>query len=82
LPMLVKKIPRTCAWVRENPGSRCAIRNVRDHCPSTCNGNCAADSNRRFQVGNGRNRNCRWVRRNLNRCRISGVKETCRATCA
>ena len=84
LPMLVKKIPRTCAWVRENPGSRCAIRNVRDHCPSTCNGNCAADSNLRFSVGNGKFKRCGWVRKKNTqaRCGRSGIRETCRSACA
>jgi hypothetical protein len=85
LPMRMNRKSRTCAWVaRFNTSRRCAKNGVRDHsCPSTCNGNCAADSGRRFQV-NGKFKRCRWVaRRNTaKRCEKNGVKETCRNTCA
>jgi hypothetical protein len=84
LPMLVNGNSLTCAWASNgNTSRRCAKNGVRDHCPSTCNGNCAADSGKRFKVGN-KFRTCRWVARKntAKRCAKTGVAETCRATCA
>mmetsp|Transcript_4148 Transcript_4148/g.7937 ORF Transcript_4148/g.7937 Transcript_4148/m.7937 type:complete len:426 (+) Transcript_4148:288-1565(+) len=83
LTMLMNGKQRTCAWAARNTSKRCARKGVSDHCPSTCNGNCAADSGRRFAV-NGKFKRCSWVARKntAKRCGKNGVKETCRKTCA
>jgi hypothetical protein len=83
LPMRLNRRTRTCAWVARNASIRCARNGVRNHCPSTCNGDCAGDSGRNFEV-DGRFKKCRWVakKNTAKRCAKNGVKETCRATCA
>jgi len=83
LTMLMNGKQRRCAWAARNTSKRCARKGVSDHCPSTCNGNCAADSGRRFAV-NGKFKRCSWVARKntAKRCGKNGVKETCRKTCA
>eukprot|EP00979_Chaetoceros_neogracilis_P014963 scaffold5194_cov260-Chaetoceros_neogracile.AAC.5 len=59
------------------------MKNVRDHCPDTCAGDCSADSQKKFQLQNGKAFKCTWVA-NTNtskRCSKDGVSETCRNTC-
>jgi carbonic anhydrase len=68
-----------------NKTFQCANSFIRDHCPSTCNGDCATDSQISFRVpGKQGFKDCQWVARfsTASRCAIDGVKETCRKTCA
>lgn len=84
LTVMVNGKPRTCDWVGQmNSDWRCANRFTRDHCPATCNGDCAADSQGSFEVTDRGFKTCDWVATSNTalRCGLSGVKETCRATC-
>jgi carbonic anhydrase len=75
---------RTCDWVANgNISWLCANTFIKDHCPSTCDGDCTVDSQISFKVDDARGfRTCEWVSRNTGtRCTLSGVKETCRKTC-
>jgi hypothetical protein len=83
LKMLVNRKPRRCQWAARNI-KRCERRDVRNHCPATCDGNCSVDSNKRFRIPNGKFKKCKWVarRRTAKRCAKPGIKETCRSTCA
>lgn len=85
-PMRINGNIRTCTWVGRNDrrkNKRCAKTGVRDHCPLTCDGDCSADSKKRFKIGR-KFRTCRWVARKntVKRCQRSGVAETCRNTCS
>lgn len=86
LPMLVNsKNPRTCAWLTDsNKSWQCANSFIREHCPSTCNGDCSNVSQIRFEVGDRGFKSCEWVARFYTafRCALDGVKETCRKTCS
>ena len=83
-----KKISRDCKWVANRATkSRCKLTGVKEICPSTCD-NCSecSDSFVRFQFilsDKKVTRDCTWVanRATKSRCRIEGIKETCRFTC-
>jgi hypothetical protein len=84
LPMLVNKITKQCNWVaRKNTTKRCNLKNVRDHCPDTCAGDCSVDSQKKFKLQNGKVVRCTWVakKNTSKRCSKDGVSETCRNTC-
>jgi len=87
LKMLLNK-KKGCPWVaRKNTEQRCRIKNVASHCPVTCDVcSTCTDSNLKFQVpGIQRSKTCRWVGRKPDkidrRCSITGVRQTCQATC-
>ena len=78
---------RTCTWVSEKKGRRCAKKRFRLSCPSTCNscGTCE-DSMLSFKVmkpnGNEIIRRCNWAKKNTDiKCAFDGVSDTCRSTC-
>jgi hypothetical protein len=84
LPMLMNKKSKQCKWVaRGNTTKRCNKKNVRDHCPDTCAGDCSADSQKKFKLQNGNAFKCTWVanKNTSKRCSKDGVSETCRNTC-
>lgn len=82
------RISRGCDWVENRSTNlRCTFENVKEHCPLTCD-NClpCADAPGRFRLPwNGRTitRDCTWVsnKQTVQRCNVSGVEHTCRATC-
>ena len=84
-----KTVSRGCDWVaNKSTNLRCQLNGVTNQCPSTCD-TCktCADSELRFRfkfADKGMiTRDCAWVlRKNTNaRCRVDGMKNTCRETC-
>ncbi len=83
-----KKLTRDCTWVEtRSTNLRCSYDGVAETCPLTC-GKCetCADSTSRIRfMYNGRfmNRDCTWVKNKntVGRCKIAGMKNTCRKTC-
>ena len=84
-----KKISRDCTWVANRAtNSRCKLNGVSTLCPSTCNTcDTCVDGELRFKFefkDKGKiTRGCDWVaNKNTNgRCRVEGMKDTCRETC-
>lgn len=83
LKFKVSKKLRSCQWATNE--IRCKKRGVRGHCPSSC-GACskyACTDSWKKPIVKGKERGCSWVSLNIKkRCKISGVSETCRKTCA
>ncbi len=81
---------QACSWVAVSPSSRCALAGVSKACPSTC-GSCdtCANAPMKFRMPvwiNGqkkmRFKHCNWIRKQRNkRCKMAGVKATCRQAC-
>lgn len=84
LPMKVNGKTKKCQWVSKMSNKRCNKKNVSNHCPDTCNGDCSVDSAARFKMPSGKLQTCKWVARKntVTRCSKTGVSETCRAACA
>lgn len=81
---------KTCEWVATRSTKfRCGLEGVGIMCPDTCADSCSSctDATLRFKVllWNGKTgaRDCGWVKKKntLNRCKVDGVSESCRATC-
>jgi len=79
---------RSCIWVaRSNTKIRCALKGIRQTCPSTCmTCSICADSPLRIKFdfkGAYVAKSCKWAaRKNVKaRCIITGMADTCRATC-
>lgn len=83
-----KPISRDCSWVAAKATKqRCGLPGVSGMCAQTC-GTCSAcvDATNRMRVtwnGKGIARDCRWVkaRATVQRCKLDGVANACRATC-
>ncbi len=89
------KKEKNCQWVGKIPKrtkGRCNRSNVRAHCPVTCDAcDRYACKDSPFQwimvniAGKERRRTCEWVKRKPSkidkRCKIKGIKRTCRETC-
>jgi len=91
LNFLIKKKSRSCAWVANNKTAkaqkRCKEPGVESHCPVACASpvHCTADSTTMIQLKeNDEWKSCKWVRNKdtVGRCNKSGMRDTCRATCA
>ena len=76
---------RTCNWVRKKANIRCKKNAIRSHCPDTCDNPKCGNSFKKFYVKELDDfRKCKWVRNKntANRCKKTGVADTCKATCA
>lgn len=79
---------KTCKYAQNNL-DRCNLNEVSEMCPLTCNAcDVCTDSNSRFRVNIGGvqyKRKCKWTRRDealiVERCKIEGMRATCRETC-
>jgi hypothetical protein len=80
------KISRDCKWVKNKP-YRCRLEGVDTQCPNTCDMcDICIDSELRSRFiykGKKISRGCDWVsnRATKSRCKVSGMKHTCRETC-
>jgi hypothetical protein len=76
----------SCQDVADRSSSLCKKALIKSHCPQTCNNSsfCMKDSKARFQLNNNKKKlikNCRWVKKNLERCQIYDMCNTCRESC-
>jgi hypothetical protein len=83
-----KIIRKKCEWAKEKSTNfRCRFKGVAVTCPETC-GTCqrCVDSPLRIEFKHKNKKmtkSCEWVKKwnKLKRCKIAGIKETCRKTC-
>ena len=81
----VGKKKRKCLWVANK--QKCSRAGVPSHCPATCGTpqHCTKDSTLKFDVNKRlKKKNCaKWVaKKKWKRCRLKGIRETCRESCA
>ena len=81
-------ISRYCTWVaNKQTVNRCAVDGVSEMCPNTCGtcSTCADSYNRiKFEYNDKMiTRSCTWTanKQTVLRCAITGMTDTCRATC-
>lgn len=78
-----------CTWASEQDTlERCGNKIIKTACPVTCNKcNTCQNSRGKFEFYSKPNatkpsrKNCRWVKKDLERCKIEGMADACRLTC-
>jgi len=83
-----KVLYRHCGWVKKKATKyRCGFEGVSEMCPVTCEScEICTDSKSRFRFIYNKakiSRDCRWVinKNTAERCKIVGIKDSCRQTC-
>ena len=85
LRIRAKKTQKDCSWVAEDVVGRCGSKNINATCPRTC-ASCdgCTDSPLTFMIAGYKSKRfvkCSWTKKNLDRCEIDGMRDTCRKTC-
>lgn len=82
-PNFERKSGQDCAWVAENPQSRCALDDdIPAACQRTCKAECKCVNDPYFMHNKDfKQEGCNWVKDNLNRCNLDGVGTSCPEVC-